>query len=100
MLSTFDLSKLMVMTRLQHLDSPYELTQEQIAFFDKNRYIKLKDVFDAETLSHFNKVITDQVNEMNNVDTPLEQRSTYGKAFLQLFNLWRENDDIKSLLPT
>ena len=30
--------------------------------------------------------------------TPLEQRDTYGKAFLQLFNLWREDPEIKRLI--
>ena len=32
------------------------------------------------------------------VSTPLEQRDTYGKAFLQLFNLWREDPEIKRLI--
>jgi ectoine hydroxylase-related dioxygenase (phytanoyl-CoA dioxygenase family) len=29
---------------------------------------------------------------------PLDQRSTYGKAFLQLFNLWREDEAIKKFV--
>jgi ectoine hydroxylase-related dioxygenase (phytanoyl-CoA dioxygenase family) len=28
----------------------------------------------------------------------LDERDTYGKAFLQLFNLWRENEDIKEFV--
>ncbi|MEM7106114.1 MAG: phytanoyl-CoA dioxygenase family protein [Bacteroidota bacterium] len=80
------------------LSEDYTLTPEQVNFFQKNRYIKLKSVFDRETIEYFNKVISDRVSDMNDVETPLEERNTYGKAFLQLFNLWRHDDEIKSLI--
>ena len=35
---------------------------------------------------------------MNRISVPLEERDTYGKAFLQLFNLWREDEGIKELI--
>jgi ectoine hydroxylase-related dioxygenase (phytanoyl-CoA dioxygenase family) len=35
---------------------------------------------------------------MNKEQTALEDRTTYGKAFLQLFNLWLENSLIKELI--
>jgi ectoine hydroxylase-related dioxygenase (phytanoyl-CoA dioxygenase family) len=35
---------------------------------------------------------------MNKDNTPLEQRSTYGKAFLQLFNLWQEDELVKAFV--
>ena len=77
------------------LNAPYFLTPDQIEFYKKYKFIKLKDVLDIETLEYFNRVISLQVNEMNREQTVLEERSTYGKAFLQLFNLWRENALIK-----
>src|SRR5688572_27140834 len=80
------------------LDQPYELTSEQIAFYRENRCIKLKHVLDAATLAHFNSAISEQVEKMHTVDVPLEARDTYGKAFLQLFNLWRENDEVRKLV--
>jgi len=80
------------------LQQPYLLTQEQVEFYDKYRYIKLKGVINEETLRFFNSVISEQVTRMNTVNTTLEERSTYGKAFLQLFNLWRENEAIKQLV--
>lgn len=86
------------MTRFSLLDTPYILTQEHIDYYNQNRYIKLKQVLDAETLAHFNAVISKKVDEMNQIETPLEQRSTYGKAFLQLFNLWREDEGVKELI--
>lgn len=83
---------------LKFLDEPYPLTADQLSFYQKNRYIKLKQVLNEETLDFFNKAITDRVNQMKAIDTPLEQRSTYGKAFLQLFNLWCEDEVVKKLI--
>lgn len=85
---------------MQHsiLDQPYSLTPSQIDFYKKNAFIKLKEVLDADTVAYFNQVISAKVDEMNQQSIPLEKRDTYGKAFLQLFNLWREDPKIKALI--
>jgi len=80
------------------LETPYILTNEQIQFYQKNRFIKLKQVFDEETLLFFNDAISKRVDLMNHESKPLEQRNTYGKAFLQLFNLWTEDEVVKALI--
>jgi len=80
------------------LDTPYALSRDQIDFYVKYQYIKLKQVFDVDTLQFFNEHISAQVDKMNQVTTALEDRTTYGKAFLQLFNLWTENELVKSLV--
>jgi ectoine hydroxylase-related dioxygenase (phytanoyl-CoA dioxygenase family) len=80
------------------LAEPYELTTEQIEFYQQNRFIKLKQVFDEETISFFNDAIGKRVDLMSNTTTPLDQRSTYGKAFLQLFNLWKEDEVIQEFV--
>ena len=82
----------------EKLEAPYTLIQDQLAFYQKNQFIKLKEIFDTETIDFFNEVISAQVNQMNHEQTALEERSTYGKAFLQLFNLWRENELVKELV--
>ena len=82
----------------ERLENFFQLTSDQIQFYQKNRFIKLKQVFDEETISFFNDVISKQVELMHHDNTPLEQRSTYGKAFLQLFNLWREYDAVKTFI--
>jgi ectoine hydroxylase-related dioxygenase (phytanoyl-CoA dioxygenase family) len=80
------------------IDEPYTLTKDQIDFYSTYRYIKLKNVFDKETLSYFNGIISKKVAEMNVEPKPLYKRDTYGKAFVQLFNLWEEDKNIKSLI--
>jgi ectoine hydroxylase-related dioxygenase (phytanoyl-CoA dioxygenase family) len=76
----------------------YNLTEEQISFYQKYRYIKLKDVLDYETLGYFNQIISKKVNELRVKEKPLKDRTTYGKAFLQLFNLWQKDETIKELV--
>ncbi|MBS1950381.1 MAG: Phytanoyl-CoA dioxygenase [Cytophagales bacterium] len=83
---------------LKALDEPCVITREQVDFYQKNRFIKVKQVFNEETLDYFNTIISDKVSELNRIETKLEDRSTYGKAFLQLFNLWREDERIKQLI--
>jgi ectoine hydroxylase-related dioxygenase (phytanoyl-CoA dioxygenase family) len=83
---------------IEFLEKPYSLTQDQIDFYQKNRFIKLKQVLNEETIAFFNEIITQQVNAMNQEEKPLEERTTYGKAFLQLFNLWCENTIVKELI--
>jgi ectoine hydroxylase-related dioxygenase (phytanoyl-CoA dioxygenase family) len=80
------------------LHEPYDLTGDQIQFYQKNRFIKLKNVLNEETLAFFNPAISEQVDKMNQESRPIEERNTYSKAFLQLFNLWRENEVIKQLI--
>ena len=80
------------------LNKPYDLTSAQIAFYKKHQFIKLKQVLSEEALQYFNDVISEQVALMNKEDRALEERSTYGKAFLQLFNLWREHALVKELV--
>ncbi len=80
------------------LHEPYQLKADQIEFYQEHRYIKLKNVLDAHTLDHFNQVISRRVEKMNQEHRPVEDRDTYGKAFLQLFNLWCEDPEIKKLV--
>lgn len=80
------------------LSTPYTLTESQIEFYQQNRFIKLKQVLDEATISFFNDAISKRVAMMNSETTPLAERSTYGKAFLQLFNLWREDEIVKELI--
>lgn len=80
------------------IDSEYKITPEQIARFEKNGYIKLKDVLSADVLEHYGKEITRMVLLLNKQDTPLEARTTYGKAFLQIMNLWQKNEIVKEFV--
>ncbi|MEE9405523.1 MAG: phytanoyl-CoA dioxygenase family protein [Algisphaera sp.] len=75
------------------LNTPYALTPEQVQQFQDDGFIKLKDVFDAETLAYYAQEITRLTLDLNpNKGTPLEERSTYNQAFIQIGNQWERSE--------
>jgi ectoine hydroxylase-related dioxygenase (phytanoyl-CoA dioxygenase family) len=83
---------------LKFLQEPYPISHEQVSFFDKNRFIKLKQVLNKETVEFYANRITQKVHELSGEKRALEERDTYGMAFLQIFNLWKEDDAIRELI--
>lgn len=73
------------------LDTPFALSPAQIAQFRRAGFIKLKNVLSPETLAHYGAEITRLTIELNTQQVPLEERSTYDKAFLQVMNLWEHS---------
>jgi len=82
----------------QDLNGPFVFTPGQLKSYQEQRFIKLREVLSPETIWFFNQAISARVEQMNHVKTDLQERDTYGKAFLQLFNLWREDETIKELV--
>ncbi|MEX0609505.1 MAG: phytanoyl-CoA dioxygenase family protein [Balneolaceae bacterium] len=83
----------------QVLSEPYHLTQEQIDYYQEFGFIKLKQVLDQKTLDYFNREITKVVLEKNPLlKKPMEERSTFEKAFIQIGNLWGSNEIVKKLV--
>jgi ectoine hydroxylase-related dioxygenase (phytanoyl-CoA dioxygenase family) len=83
----------------EHLQEELTLTPEQIDFFQKNRFIKIKEVLNTATLDFFNEVISAYLLRFQEEKAdPLAKRDTYGKAFLQVMNLWREDSQIAALV--
>lgn len=81
-----------------NLDSSYDLSAEQIEFYKRNGYIKLRDVLGADVIRYFNSTISDAVNSLWTSPIPLEDRDTYGKAFIQITNLWTKVDAVRPLV--
>ncbi len=82
----------------EELDTPYNLTAEQVQFYGENGYVKLKNVLSANVLEHYRQAISKRVAELSADAVPLEQRDTYGKAFLQVMNLWKESEDVREFV--
>ena len=80
------------------LYEPYTVSAEQIRFFRENGFIKLKSVLSAETVAWMDKVITAEVERLNQQTLPMEKRDTYGKAFLQVMNIWTRSEVVKEIV--
>jgi ectoine hydroxylase-related dioxygenase (phytanoyl-CoA dioxygenase family) len=72
------------------IDQPYELSREQVAAFRADGFVRLKQVFSPETIARYGEEITRLTIDLNTQTRPMEERSTYDKAFLQIMNLWEQ----------
>ena len=82
----------------KELDAVFELSPIQIQFYQQNRFIKLKHVFSSEVMMFFNEAVTTRVNFLSTETRTLDERDTYGRAFLQTFNLWLTDAIVKNLV--
>jgi len=80
------------------IDSHYALSEDQIAFFRERGYIKLKQVLAPEVLEYYGREISRMVQALNTQSLPLEKRNTYGKAFLQIGNIWAKSEVVKEFV--
>ena len=83
---------------LDALKEPYNLSREQIEFYQEYRYIKLKNVFNKDIINLYNLVIREKVRELNTMHLPLNERDIYNKAFLQIMNIWTHSATIKEFV--
>ena len=49
-------------------------------------------------LAYYGELITDLVFRLNKLTKPMEERTTYERAFLQVMNLWRESEEVKEFV--
>jgi ectoine hydroxylase-related dioxygenase (phytanoyl-CoA dioxygenase family) len=83
---------------LNQLQNPYSLSNDAINFYRENGYVKLKNVFSSEVIEYYGNVITNLVFKLNNLTKPMQERTTYEKAFLQIMNLWQEDKIVKEFV--
>lgn len=83
---------------LPTVTTPYELSAEDRQGFVDNGFVKLRQVIDRGQLEDFAPVVTQQVIDLNTEQVPLAERDTYGKAFLQVTNLWRHDEAVSAMV--
>jgi ectoine hydroxylase-related dioxygenase (phytanoyl-CoA dioxygenase family) len=83
---------------LAELDTPFQLTTDQIDFFRENGFIKIKSVLSPETIEAMDVIISEEVDRLNTQHLEMKDRDTYGKAFLQIMNIWRNSDLVKQIV--
>jgi ectoine hydroxylase-related dioxygenase (phytanoyl-CoA dioxygenase family) len=86
------------MELLTQLDAPYKLVAEQVAFYRENGFVHLNNVLPPPLLEYYRTPIREMVEKLSGARVPLEKRSTYGKAFLQVMNLWTKHDQIRKFV--
>ena len=82
------------------IDSAFPLNRSAIQAFDEQGFVRLHDVLSPATIRHYEPEITARVIELNTLHLPMEERSTYQKAFLQVTNLWQHSETVRELVQS
>ncbi len=78
------------------LNAPYSLDAPTLARFQNDGFIRLPNVLSAELLAKISPEITRLVDEGNRLKgIPLEQRTLYDQAFIQVMNLWTRSERVR-----
>lgn len=77
------------------LDVRFPVTERQIDDFWRDGFIRLRGVLAPDVVAAYEPEITQKVIELNTMHLPIEERSTYDKAFLQVTNLARHSDLVR-----
>jgi ectoine hydroxylase-related dioxygenase (phytanoyl-CoA dioxygenase family) len=77
------------------LDAPFALRPDQIAFYRENGFVRLGGVFTREELAAHAADLRPLVAESRAALAPRAERDTYGRAFVQVMNLWRRSEAVR-----
>lgn len=81
--------------QLPSLDTPVNITNGQVKDFQTNGHLLTKQVLGSDEISAYREVINNAAYKYNTEKRSLHERDTYGKAFLQIMNLWEVDEDVR-----
>jgi ectoine hydroxylase-related dioxygenase (phytanoyl-CoA dioxygenase family) len=77
------------------LETAYHPAPEQIAQYRRDGHVLLRGVASREEAAAYEPVISRAVEQFNTEFRPMAERDTYGKAFLQVMNLWVRDEAVR-----
>ena len=77
---------------LPSLKEYYLVKDIEIESFRNNGHVLLRSVAKTEEINAYRPIINKAAYRFNTENRKLEDRDTYGKAFLQITNLWEVDD--------
>jgi ectoine hydroxylase-related dioxygenase (phytanoyl-CoA dioxygenase family) len=81
---------------LPALDDFIKISDEQKEAFRRNGHTITPHIISADELAVYRPAILEAAEKKNTEKRRLEERDTYGKAFLQIMNLWRDSAAVKN----
>lgn len=85
----------MTATQFPPLDETIQISEAQIQEFRKNGHTLVRGVMRADEVPPYREAINNAAYKFNTENRSLEERDTYGKAFLQIMNLWEVDADVR-----
>jgi len=85
----------MTQIALPPLNDFRKLDPDQINSFRKNGHVMIPSVLDSTEIAAYRDVINKAAYRFNTENRSMEERDTYGKAFLQIMNLWEVDEEVR-----
>src|SRR3984893_13145930 len=83
------------LTSMPRLNNTVEISEEQMLQFRRDGHTLVRAVLSGDEVPVYRESITKAVLRHNMEKRKLEERDTYGKAFLQIMNLLQKDEDIR-----
>src|SRR5258707_12890869 len=80
---------------LPELNDFKKLPDDNIREFREKGHTLVKHILSADEIEAYRPVIVGAADRYNTEKRKLQDRDTYGKAFLQIMNLWQNDEDVK-----
>lgn len=85
-------------SQLPELNDFKKINLENINEFQEKGHTLVEQVLSADEIAVYRPVIVNAAEKYNTEKRKMEERDTYGKAFLQVMNLWRSDEDVKKFV--
>ena len=85
----------MEIEKLPSLDDTKALDIATIRSFRENGHVLIPGILNREEVKAYRDIIKDAAYKYNTETRAMEERDTYGKAFLQIMNLWEVDKAVK-----
>lgn len=76
----------------------FQVPEAALAQYRAMGYVKLKNLLSRDTIAWMNELISAEVQRLNTQHLPMAERDTYGKAFLQIMNIWTRSEAVKRIV--
>lgn len=76
----------------------YSLTSADVESYQRDGHILLRQVASSEEVAGYRTAINEAVAKYNTETRALSERDTYGKAFLQIMNLWEQDEAVRKFV--
>ncbi len=83
---------------LPDLSNASPVTATEVDQFATAGHMLLREVASEQEVAPYRDAIADVTHRLSQESRPLEERETYGKAFLQVINLWRQDPSVASFV--
>lgn len=87
-----------ITTALPDLNNFKVIADQQVTAFRNDGHTLIKGLLDPSEVEIYREHIVKAAEKSNTEKRKIEERDTYGKAFLQIMNLWRSDESVKQFV--